>query len=310
MRRRRALAAPLALAGAWAAHPGPALATAVPSREPSQTALGAAVQRAAHRLLERPLIFDDPLSLPILGLERVRWLATHLDRFRSAGAGALRASLVVRSRAAEDALAEAVAGGTRQAVILGAGLDTFGCRNPHPRLRVFEVDLPATQAWKRERLADQGIAVPRSLAFVAVDFETQTLEARLAAAGLRTEAPVFFSWLGVTMYLSREAIAQTLRYAGTRCAPGSTVVFDYLPAAATLPAAARRARDALAARVAAAGEPWISEFEPAALAALVRAQGFRKVHDLDADALQSRYFAGRADGFALTGSARLMVASV
>lgn len=307
MRRRQVLAAPLALAGAWAAGCGPATAAL---REPSQTALGAAIQRAAHQLLERPLVFEDPLALPILGLERVRWIAANLDRQRHPWAASLRASLVVRSRVAEDALADAVAAGTRQLVILGAGLDTFAYRNPHPRLGVFEVDHPATQTWKRERLAAQGITVPRSLAFVPVDFETQTLEARLRAAGLRTDAPVFFSWLGVSMYLSREAIAQTLRYAGRRCAPGSAIVFDYLPAAATLPGAARRARDMLAARVAASGEPWISEFEPGELAALLREQGFRQVNDLDADALQARYLAGRGDGFTLTGSSRLMIAGV
>jgi len=307
MRRRQMLAAPLVLAGAWAALPGGASATL---REPSQTALGAAMQRAAHQLLERPLIFEDPLALRILGLERVRWIAANLDRLRHPWAASLRASLVVRSRVAEDEAAQAVSAGTRQMVILGAGLDTFGYRNPQPRLRVFEVDHPATQAWKRERLAAQDIRVPRSLAFVPVDFETQSLEARLGAAGLRADRPVFFSWLGVTMYLSREAITQTLRYAGSRCAPGSTIVFDYLPAAATLPAAVRRSRDALAARVAASGEPWISDFEPAELAALMRAQGFRTVRDLDADALQARYFAGRSDGFGAHGSARMMVASV
>lgn len=271
---------------------------------------GAAVQRAAHQLLERPLIFEDPLALPILGLERVRWIAANLDRLRSPWAASLRASLVVRSRLAEDMLADAMAAGTRQMVILGAGLDTFGCRNPHPRLRVFEVDHPATQRWKQERLAAQGIAVPRSLTFVAVDFESQSLETRLGTAGLRADAPVFFSWLGVTMYLSREAIAGTLRYMAGRCAPGSAIVFDYLPAAATLPAAARRSRDLLAARVAAAGEPWISEFEPAELAALLRALGFRTVRDLDADALQARYFGGRSDGFTLSGSSRLTVARI
>jgi methyltransferase (TIGR00027 family) len=335
MRRRLALAAPLALAGAWATHPGLAAAAAprahaatgataasgptgptgaagatpAPTRGPSQTALGAAMHRAAHRLLERPLVFDDPLALPILGLERVRWLAANLDRFRSPAAGSLRAALVVRSRVAEDTLAQAVVRGTRQAVILGAGLDTFGCRNPHARLQVFEVDLPATQAWKRERLAEQGIAVPRSLAFVPVDFETQTLAARLHAAGLRTGAPALFSWLGVTMYLSRDAIAQTLRFAGA-CAPGSQIVFDYLPAAGMLPEAERRARAQLAARVAAAGEPWLSEFEPAELAALLRAQGFSRIVDLDADALDARYFAGRDDAFRIGGTARLMIASV
>jgi len=307
MRRRQMLAAPLMLAGAWAAVPGEARAAL---REPSQTALGAAMQRAAHQLLERPLVFEDPLALPILGLERVRWLAANLDRQRHPWAASLRAALVVRSRVAEDALADAVARGTRQAVILGAGLDTLAYRNPHAGLRVFEVDHPATQSWKRERLSAQGIAVPRSLAFVPVDFETQTLATRLAAAGLRTDAPAFFSWLGVTMYLSQEAIAQTLRYAGGCCAPGSTIVFDYLPPAASLPAAARRARDMLAARVAASGEPWISEFEPAELEALLRAQGLRKVRDLDAEALQARYFAARHDGFSLSGSSRLMIASV
>src|SRR5262249_32483033 len=135
---------------------------------------------------------------------------------------ALRLFLVARSRCAEDALAHAVAAGVRKYVILGAGLDTFAYRNPYAAqaLRVFEVDSPATQAWKRDLLRRTRIAEPASLTFVPVDFETQSLAEELRAAGFREAEPAFFSWLGVTMYLTRDAIFSTLSYVAS-CAAGS-----------------------------------------------------------------------------------------
>src|SRR3954453_4097871 len=142
------------------------------SGQPSRTALGAAGLRAAHQVLDHAAIFTDPLALRILGPDgdaMVRDAANDASRQR------LRWFIAVRSRFAEDALALAQQRGVRQLVILGAGLDTYAYRTPPSDLRIFEVDHPATQAWKRERLAQAGIAVPPALSFVPVDFERQTL---------------------------------------------------------------------------------------------------------------------------------------
>ena len=177
----------------------PGISRALVAGEPSRTARGAALQRAAHQILETPHVFDDPLALRIFGAEGVAWLGRNLENYRSAASRSMRAFLVVRSRYAEDELARAYARGVRQYVVLGAGLDTFAYRNPHRRLKVFEVDHPSTQAWKRSRLQEQSIDIPRSLTFAPVDFETQTLASGLRAAGFRADRPAFFSWLGVTI---------------------------------------------------------------------------------------------------------------
>lgn len=119
-----------------------------------------------------------------------------------------------RSRIAEDALSEAVERGVRQIVILGAGLDTYALRNPHSarEIRIHEVDHPATQAWKLERLAEAQIALPPWLLFVPVDFERDDLGEKLAAAGFEQNSPAFFTWLGVVPYLTQDAIGRTLDY--------------------------------------------------------------------------------------------------
>jgi methyltransferase (TIGR00027 family) len=260
-------------------------------------------------VLESPRVFDDPLALRIFGAEGVRWLGHNLERYRTAASRGMRAFLAVRSRYAEDRLAEAYRRGTRQYVVLGAGLDTFAYRNPHRRLRVFEVDFPATQKWKREMLAREDIAIPRSLTFAPVDFERQTLEQGLKAAGFRADRPAFFSWLGVTIYLSRDAIRETLAKIarGTR---GSEIVFDFSAPPEAMGAAERRLHARRAALVARAGEPWVSYFEPGALASGLRTAGYGSALALDASALNERYFSGRADGFRLSGSGWMMAAHV
>lgn len=131
-------------------------AHALVKEQPSRVALSTATQRAAHQLLETPLVFDDPTALRILGAQGVAWLGRRLEWYRSPGERAMRAFLVMRSRYAEHELALAYAQGVRQYVVLGAGLDSFALRNPHRGLRVFEVDDPSTQAWKRNRLREQG----------------------------------------------------------------------------------------------------------------------------------------------------------
>jgi methyltransferase (TIGR00027 family) len=288
----------LPLRDAFALQPG----------EPSRTARSTALQRAAHQLLETPRVFEDPVALRIFGAQGVAWLGRNLEAFRTDSARAMRAFLVMRSRYAEDQLALAVARGVTQYVVLGAGLDTFAYRNPYRRLRVFEVDHPSTQAWKRSRLQEQAIGMPRSLTFAPVDFETQTLAGGLQAAGFRADRPAFFSWLGVTVYLSKEAVAGTLRTIAA--VKGSQVVFDFAPPASAIGEQERASRARSAARVARAGEPWINFYDPAPLADELRAAGYSTARFFGTDDMNQRYFRNRSDGFRLYGSGQMMTAQV
>jgi methyltransferase (TIGR00027 family) len=243
----------------------------------SRTAYGAAQHRAAHQVAEGGRIFTDPLATRILGTETV------VDN--APGRRAMRLFIAARTAFAEQALAEAVARGTRELVVLGAGLDTFGYRNPYPGLRVVEVDHPDTQAWKRERLAAAGIAVPETLSYVPVNFETQSLADRLAVAE-RT----FFLWLGVVPYLTRAGFDETLGFiAGVE---RSEVVFDYPMPPSSMPAERRAAFEARAARVASIGEPWQTYFLPAELREILHE--FGEIEDLGPAQLAARYF-GRPD---------------
>jgi methyltransferase (TIGR00027 family) len=284
-------------------------ALALQAGEPSRTARAAAMQRAAHQLLESPRVFDDPIALRVFGAEGVRWLGNNLDRYRTVGSRAMRAFLVMRSRYAEDQLAQAYARGVRQYVVLGAGLDTYAYRNPHRGLKVFEVDHPDTQAWKRGRLAAQAIDIPRTTVYAPVDFERQTLAQGLKAAGFRADRPAFFSWLGVTIYLTPEAVAGTLAYVAARPA-GSQVVFDFAPPPETLPLDERRRHFRSSASVARTGEPWIGYYRPDALTRQLRDAGFSSAVALASNDMNTRYFDGRTDGFRVYGSGRMMTAQV
>ncbi|WP_067823809.1 class I SAM-dependent methyltransferase [Nocardia inohanensis] len=259
--------------------------------EPSRTALATAHARAYHQVApDEPRIFTDPLALRILGLDVTesadRDTAT-LETVADADFQRKRRwFLAARSRFAEETVAAAYAAGARQVVILGAGLDTFGYRNPHAGLRVFEVDHPDTQGWKRERLAETGIAVPGTLTFVPVDFESRTLADGLAAAGFARSEPAVFVWLGVIMYLTRESLESTLGYLAGQDAPVQ-VVIDYLCPART--AAEQAALAARAARIAAVGEPWLTSLSPTEMAELLSRFGFTGTEDLSAPELITRY---------------------
>jgi methyltransferase (TIGR00027 family) len=252
------------------------------------------MRRAMHQVLDsNPKVLDDPIAVSIVGRE-------NLEAGDSTRSRIMRAFMVARSRYTEDKLAEAVAKGVRQYVVLGAGLDTFGYRNPFPAVRVFEVDHPATQAWKRERLQAAGIAIPDELSFVAIDFEKQTLHAELAAAGFRTADPAFFSWLGVAPYLTREAFEGTLRFVAAMPV-GSGVAFDFAVERAALGFMERMALDELSRRVAAAGEPFQLFFNPQGLAEDLTRLGFSEVERLNSDEINARYFADRADKLRVRG---------
>jgi methyltransferase (TIGR00027 family) len=276
---------------------------------PSRTAERVAMRRAAHQLLDDPRVHDDPLALAILGEAEAAAVRVDPQRFEGGPvARPLRAFLAVRSRLAEDTLAQAVAGGVRQYVVLGAGLDTFAYRNPYPDLRVFEVDHPATQAWKRQRLAEAHIAVPEGVTFAAVDFATEPLPQALRAAGLRSEEPTFFSWLGVTPYLEPANVLATLAAIAPFAANGGGVVFDYNISPASLAPPRRAAFEALAARVAAAGEPFRGFFEPDTLATAMRAMGFHTIRDMGPDELNATFLSDRADGLQVGSVGHILTA--
>jgi len=278
--------------------------------EASQTALRVAVQRAAHQLFDFPLVFADALALPILGTEEKAALRSAETENRTPFALAFRAAVVARSRFSEDLANAALSRGIRQIVLLGAGLDTFGYRTSlPPGARVFEVDHPATQAWKRQRLASAAIAVPSSVTFVPIDFNTTPLADGLRAGGVDLARPVFFSWLGVVYYLAPETAVGTLRRLGA-LAPGGEVVFDYFEPAQRYGETERPGFAALGQQVGAAGEPWKSYFEPAAMAATLKSAGFGTIHELDSSAMAARYFAGRNDGLEPVGPIRFVSARI
>jgi methyltransferase (TIGR00027 family) len=259
----------------------------VQTGQPSYTARGAAAYRAIHQTLEGGAIFSDPFASRILDDEtRARLDETAADL----SLRPWRLFIAARSRFSEDTLAACVARGVRQIVVLGAGLDTFSLRNPHADqgVRVFEVDYPATQGWKRERLTQAGLAIPPSLTFAPVDFERQSLADGLKAAGFRADRPAFFQWLGVVMYLSRDAVSATLDFIAR--VPESEVVFDYAEPFENYPAERRENVMAVAARAASLGEPWLSLFDPLELSEMLRNKGFGVVEDLRLAELTERFY--------------------
>jgi methyltransferase (TIGR00027 family) len=259
--------------------------------QPSRTALGAAIQRAAHQTLDGAKIFNDPVARLVLGREADALIeAVSADPAQRQ----MRIFIAARSRFAEDCLGSAVSRGLRQVVILGAGLDTFSLRNPHAALRVFEVDHPATQAWKRQRMLEASLAVPATLTFAPVDFTRQNLAEELAAAGFQPTQPAFFCWLGVVPYLRKEATAAILQFIGSL--PGSQVVFDYSEPLENYSLERRANVAAVAERTAALGEPWLSYFDPVEIAKDLRNHGFDDLEDLDLADIAARYLGAPRGG--------------
>jgi methyltransferase (TIGR00027 family) len=280
------------------------------SSVPSQTAQGAAMHRAAHQLLDRPLIFEDPLALKIIGLESAEEIRQGVARHAKPESGGLRAFLSVRSRFTEDSFAAAYERGVRQYVLLGAGLDTFAYRaaSRFPGVAVFEVDHPATQNWKRERLREVGIAVPDVVTYAPVDFERETLRDGLTRANFDFGKPAFFAWLGVVPYLSHDAVMGTLSFVGQTMKPGSEIVFDY-PTPAD-PSDKSGGFEEMARRVAALGEPFRSAFDPVELTQALAKIGYSLVEDMDSRLLNALYFKERSDGLSLRGRGHIMRARV
>jgi methyltransferase (TIGR00027 family) len=249
--------------------------------QPSFTALTAAAARAAHLTVDaEPWIFADTLAAALLGDQAQELIGYHRLHGAHPVLSGARVQVTCRSRYTEEALRQARAGGVGQYVILGAGLDTFAYRaalgGQAGRVRVFEVDHPATQDWKRRALAARCVPVPDGVTFVAADLATESLAGRLIAAGFDAAAPALFSWLGVTMYLTRDGVTATLA-AIAGFAPGTEVIADYmLPDEMRDEAGATYGR--LVAQAAAErGEPWLSAFAPDDLSGLARQCGFTSV---------------------------------
>jgi methyltransferase (TIGR00027 family) len=284
---------------------------AVKEDTPSRTAYLVAASRAAHQVYDLPRVFPDPVALPILGPEAAAAIRTAQWRFNLLYSRYLRAFVVTRSRIAEDALSEAVARGVRQYVLLGAGLDTFAHRNPHEAvgLRVFEVDHPATQGWKRRLLSRARLPSPESLIYVPVNFETEQLAERLRANGFRADEPVFFSWLGVTMYLTHDAIQQTLRFVA-QSTDRSGIVFDYMNLPSRPGLLRRLGLKLMLRRFAAIGEPWQSFFDPVQLRDELARLGFATVRDFGADEMNARYFNHAGARLRVGGFGRVVLAWV
>jgi O-methyltransferase involved in polyketide biosynthesis len=305
--------------------------TGLASGEPSQTALTAAAARAAHLIVDgEPRIFADTLASALLGPRAEEFIGFHRSHGGHPVLAAARAQATTRSRYAEDRLASS---GLSQYVILGAGLDSYAYRCPASGVRVFEVDHPDTQRWKRRALAAAGIAVPGTVSFVPADLERGTppagltpsgadlrpgksgppdsgpspdgpLASSLHRAGFDLATPAFVSCLGVLMYLSAEAIERTLTDVGA-LAPGTEIVADYM-----LPAGLRdEAGEAYVAQVspiaAERGEPWLSFFTPAEMTALLTGHGFGQVaHVRQRDTLASAGW-NRSDPLRPGGLSRL-----
>jgi methyltransferase (TIGR00027 family) len=281
----------------------------VQSGIPSRSALRVAQLRAAHQLLDEPIAFADPIALPMLGPELEAAMRADPFVFNDPISRGSRAVLVIRSLFAENGLEEAVRAGVTQYVVLGAGLDTFAYRNPHAGLDVYEVDHTSTQEWKKSLLAQAGIAIPSSMAFVPFNFEVDRLSEHLQRAGFDADRPAYFSWLGVTCYLSRESVFDTFREVAS-LPKGTTIAFDYLIVRAMLNPVELVMAETVANAYAAQGEPWKTFFDPAQLPQELANIGFANTEGPTPEELNARYLARRKDGLRAGRSTWLMRATV
>jgi len=247
----------------------------VTSQELSTTAMTAAAARAAHLIVDQaPFIFADTCATAVLGEHADELIGYHREHGNHPILSAARGQVICRSRYAEDRLDAAVSRGVRQYVMLGAGLDTFAYRSPlAATVRVFEVDHPATQAWKRSALAAAGVSVPGSAVFVPADLAVDSLSDALRAGGFAFGEPAVISWLGVLMYLDRDAIGKTL--AGlSDCASGTELITDYMLPHELRDEAADQYVELVGPAAAEHGERWLSFFTPTEVGGLLARHGF------------------------------------
>ena len=273
------------------------------TKDTSKTAVLVATIRAVHlRWHDPPHIFEDTYALEMLTpfwhavakYRPLKWLVGDvlLGVYRP-----VSPVVVLRSRYTEDQLDQAIESGASQYVILGAGYDTFALRRQDlaDKVRVFEVDHPATQEVKRQRLQRALGSIPPNLTFVPVDFETDKMDEELAKAGFDSQAPAFFSWLGVTYYLTQEAIRDSLERVAKISAPGTRIVFDFKIAKHMMSAEWRTLCEKMEGFVARRGEPMLTDFSPQSLSDLMARHGYAEVEMMPPEEQGRRYLGERAD---------------
>ena len=267
-------------------------------RGSSSTATRVAELRAAHLLMDgEPKILDDRVVLRLLDADVIERIREHAAELNAPWLRGMRSHVLLRSRYTEDRLSEAVNRGVDQFVILGAGYDTFAYRQPEwaSRLRIFEVDHPASQRAKRDRLKAAGIEIPPNLEFVSIDFEHVSLRDGLGASGLDFSRPAFFSCLGVLVYLTEESAYGVFGLVAS-LPKSSEIVFTFSQPDSALDAAEMARRAKLASLADSMGEPWRTHFDRITLTGRLREMGFTEVLVLDPAEAQTRYFGGRTDG--------------
>lgn len=275
----------------------------------SRTADIAAATRARHDLRAAQPVFVDPFAIELTAplwrrIVRTRFLDWLIFDLLLRSLSPIGTQIILRSRYAEDVLQQALAAGVDQYVIVGAGFDSFVLRRPdlESRLRVFEIDHPATQAVKRERIALLTAETPSNLEYVGVDFERETVGDGLARSGFRRERSAFFSWLGTTPYLSNAATLATLRSISTATTTGSQIVFDYLAPVQALAADDAQIVEQLKRFTARRGEPLIGEFDPDLIAGELRGVGFELIENVSGAEQARRYLANRQDDLVPMGA--------
>jgi len=284
----------------------------------SQSAQQVAILRAAHLYVDgEPKILEDNFALLFIGKEYEELFKTNAEMFQAPQAKVVRSLTLCRSRIAEDLLIESLEQDTRQYVILGSGLDSFAFRRPDlkNKVRIFEVDHPASLQFKIQRLEKNKIKFPDNLSLIPVDFEEQTLSAEFEKSDYNPGIPTFYSWLGVTQFISEESVFETLKFVATS-SPGSQIVFQYCLPDETLNAEEFQQRTWARQRAEEIGEPWKSTFYPENLVTKLKEFGFTQIEDIDqskAERYLQSYFLNRTDDLKLTfgkGGTALMRAVV
>jgi methyltransferase (TIGR00027 family) len=278
------------------------------SNEPDSTAVRVALWRALHVQIDSsPHLLED-----LVGLQLAKPPSDWQQRpdMHPQGTRGYRAAIVARARYIEDLVARQMDHGVHQYVILGAGLDTFAQRRPElaDRLRIFEVDQPGTQDWKRRRLIEEGFGIPTNLQLVPVDFEAgESWKKKLIANGFDSSKPAVIASTGVAMYLTKEANLQTLREIAT-LAPGSTLAMTFMLTLELIDPAERPQLEVVQEKAKAAGTPFLSFFEPAEILAMATKAGFKNATHMSRDKIIERYFQNRSDGLKPASGEEFLIA--
>lgn len=264
--------------------------------QPSRTMLRSAIRRAAHQLFDDPLILNDPIVVGLVPEASESAIRDSLDEPGAPEAKLFRCMFAMRSRFAEDRLAQAAVRGVRQYVMVGAGLDTFPWRQPDfaKTMQIFAADHPASLAWTQGRLRQHGLSKPSNLTYVPADLEERRLGEQLTACGFERQAASFCSVLGVMQYLDRETIDALFAFAAT-LAKGSELVFSFAPPDDQSDGEDRDAFISFGRRPSALGEPWKSRLHPTDLATQLTDFGFSDIFHLTPELARERYFADQPE---------------